>query len=129
MNTDVLEAWVKENEGKFSVGGAEGVCGDEVFEPVDGLSKQMLECTTFDLAIEDLFKKAIPVDVYLRNVRLLLREQFVHRATSMKVGAAQIQAQVTRCLDLVLMVVLRSPGSCSEIYTTLQVCLEDIEAF
>ncbi|PWA82909.1 Steadiness box [Artemisia annua] len=54
MNTDVLEAWVKENEGKLSVGGAEGVGGDEVFEPVDGLSKQMLECTTFDLAIEDV---------------------------------------------------------------------------
>nr|GEU50863.1 hypothetical protein [Tanacetum cinerariifolium] len=38
---------------------------------------------------------AIPVDVYLRNVRLLSREQFVHRATSMKVRAAQMQAQVT----------------------------------
>ncbi|GJR95236.1 ELC-like protein [Tanacetum coccineum] len=103
MNMDVLEAWVKENEGKLSGGGVEGVSGDEVFEPADGLSKQMLECTASDLAIEDVIyaldksvqEGAIPVDVYLRNVRLLSREQFVHRATSMKVRAAQMQAQVT----------------------------------
>lgn len=30
MNTNVLEAWVNENEGKLSGGGLEGVSGDVV---------------------------------------------------------------------------------------------------
>ncbi|GAV89060.1 UEV domain-containing protein/Vps23_core domain-containing protein [Cephalotus follicularis] len=100
MNTDVLEAWVKENEGKsknlvdFDV--------DSAFECGDSLSRQLLECTAADLAIEDVVYSldkavqdgAVPFDQYLRNVRLLSREQFFHRATAAKVRAAQMQAQV-----------------------------------
>lgn len=100
MNTDVLEGWVRENEGKKANVGNVDV--DSAFEPVDALSKQMLDCTASDLAIEDVVyaldkavqEGAIPFDQYLRNVRLLSREQFFHRATSSKVRAAQMHAQV-----------------------------------
>ncbi|GFP86371.1 protein elc [Phtheirospermum japonicum] len=100
MNTDVLEGWLRENEGKS--GNNDTVDVDEAFEPCDGLSKQMLECTASDLAIEDAIyaldkavqEGAIPFDQYLRNVRLLSREQFFHRATGSKVRAIQMQAQV-----------------------------------
>ncbi|KAJ0927672.1 putative ubiquitin E2 variant, ubiquitin-conjugating enzyme/RWD, steadiness box (SB) [Helianthus annuus] len=79
------------------------VNADEAFEPLDSLSKQMLESTSSDLAIEDAIYAmdkavqhgSIPFDLYLRNVRLLSREQFFHRATSAKVRAAQMHAQVT----------------------------------
>ncbi|KAI3741711.1 hypothetical protein L1987_59385 [Smallanthus sonchifolius] len=102
MNTDVLEGWVRENEGKLG-GNAANVNADDVFEPSDSLSKQMLESTSSDLAIEDVIYAmdkavqdgSIPFDLYLRNVRLLSREQFFHRATSAKVRAAQMQAQIT----------------------------------
>ncbi|XP_076936185.1 protein ELC-like isoform X2 [Bidens hawaiensis] len=102
MNTDVLEAWVRENEGKLG-GGLGDVSADEAFETSDSLSKQMLETTSADLAIEDAVyaldkavqEGAIPFDLYLRNVRLLSREQFFHRATSAKVRAVQMQAQIT----------------------------------
>lgn len=101
MNTDVLEGWVSENEGKLGGNVVNNV--DDAFEPCDALSKQMLECTAADLAIEDVIyaldkavqEGSIPVDLYLRNVRLLSREQFFQRATSAKVRAAQMQAHVT----------------------------------
>ncbi|XP_021895445.1 protein ELC-like [Carica papaya] len=101
MNTDVLEAWVKENEGKTKNFGDMSV-EDNAFECMDTLSKQMLDCTAADLAIEDVVysldkavqEGAVPFDQYLRNVRLLSREQFFHRATAAKVRAAQMQAQV-----------------------------------
>lgn len=100
MNTDILEAWVKENEGKLEKMG--GLDVDDAFECVDPLSKQMLDCTALDLAVEDTIYSldkavqdgAIPFDQYLRNVRLLSREQFFHRATAAKIRAAQMQAQV-----------------------------------
>ncbi|RZC90759.1 hypothetical protein C5167_028592 [Papaver somniferum] len=100
MNTDVLEGWVKENEVK--VNNDKGNLNvDEVFEPVDALSKQMLGCTAADLAIEDVIysldkafqEGSIAFDQYLKNVRALSREQFFHRATASKVRAAQMQAQ------------------------------------
>ncbi|KAJ0797047.1 putative ubiquitin E2 variant, ubiquitin-conjugating enzyme/RWD, steadiness box (SB) [Helianthus annuus] len=102
MNTDLLEGWVRENEGKLG-GDVGSVNADEAFEPLDSLSKQMLESTSSDLAIEDAIYAmdkavqhgSIPFDLYLRNVRLLSREQFFHRATSAKVRAAQMHAQVT----------------------------------
>ena len=101
MNTDVLEAWVRENKGKLK-GGSEHIDVDNTFECVDVLSKQMLECTAVDMAIEDVVyslekavqEGAMPFDQYLRNVRLLSREQFFNRATAAKVRAAQMQAQV-----------------------------------
>ncbi|MCL7025058.1 hypothetical protein MKW94_002898 [Papaver nudicaule] len=101
MNTDVLEGWLRENEGKVRMD--EGNLNiDEVFEPVDALSKQMLDCTAADLAIEDVIysldkafqEGSLPFDQYLKNVRALSREQLFHRATASKVRAAQMQAQV-----------------------------------
>ncbi|KAJ9190517.1 hypothetical protein P3X46_001705 [Hevea brasiliensis] len=101
MNTDVLEAWVRENNEKTKVNAGD-LDVDNVFECIDPLSKQMLECTAADLAIEDVVysldkavqEGAVPFDQYLRNVRLLSREQFFHRATATKVRAVQMQAQV-----------------------------------
>ncbi|MBA0780557.1 hypothetical protein Gotri_004648 [Gossypium trilobum] len=104
MSTDVLAGWVGENEGKIKNLGNnnDNVDVDEVFHCADVLSKQMLDCTAADLAIEDvvysldkaLQEGAVPFDQYLRNVRLLSREQFFHKATAAKVRAAQMQAQV-----------------------------------
>ncbi|CAK7336429.1 unnamed protein product [Dovyalis caffra] len=101
MNTDVLEAWVRQNEGKVK-GVTKDIDVDNAFECVDVLSQQMLECTSVDMAIEDVVysldkavqEGAMPFDQYLRNVRLLSREQFFNRATAAKVRAAQMQAQV-----------------------------------
>ncbi|XP_050234476.1 protein ELC-like [Mercurialis annua] len=100
MNTDILEAWVRENEGKSKAKGNVDI--DNVFECTDVLSKQMLECTSADLAIEDVVysldkavqEGAVPFDQYLRNIRLLSREQFFQRATAAKVRATQMQAHV-----------------------------------
>lgn len=99
MNTDVLEGWLRDNHGKKLEGLADV---EDAFECVDVLSKQMLECTAADLAIEDTLYAldkavqvgAVPFDQYLRSVRGLSREQFFHRATAAKVRAAQLQAQV-----------------------------------
>ncbi|XP_065867376.1 protein ELC-like [Euphorbia lathyris] len=101
MNTDVLESWVRENEGKPKGSGVD-LDVDSAFECNDPLSKQMLDCTAADLAIEDVVycldkavqEGSVPFDQYLRNVRLLSREQFFHRATAAKVRAVQMQAQV-----------------------------------
>lgn len=100
-NADVLEGWLRENEEKMSKIGND-IDVDDAFEPCDVLSKQMIEASAFDLAIEDVIysldkavqEGVIPVDQYLKNVRLLSREQFFHRATSGKVRAAQMQAHV-----------------------------------
>lgn len=97
-NTDVLDSWLRNNEDKIKT----NVDIDDVFEPCDALSRQMLECTATDLAIEDILysldkaaqEGSIPVDSYLKNVRTLSREQFFHRATAAKVRAAQMQSQV-----------------------------------
>ncbi|KAK8934729.1 Protein ELC-like [Platanthera zijinensis] len=51
MNTDVLEGWVRENGGKWRG----DVDAEDAFEPSDALSRQMLECTAADLAIETRF--------------------------------------------------------------------------
>ncbi|KAL0359273.1 UNVERIFIED_CONTAM: protein ELC-like [Sesamum angustifolium] len=91
-----------ENEGKLGSNEVNCVDVDEAFEPCDVLSKQMMDCTASDLAVEDAIyaldkaaqEGAIPFDQYLRNVRLLSREQFFHRATASKVRAVQMQAQV-----------------------------------
>lgn len=102
MNSDVLDAWVRETDEKIA-GRTGNIEIDDVFEPCDGLSKQMLECTAADLAIEDVIysmdkaaqEGSIPFDAYLKNIRMLSREQFFHRATAAKVRAAQMQAQVS----------------------------------
>ncbi|KAF5733655.1 protein ELC-like [Tripterygium wilfordii] len=100
MNIDVLEGWVRENEGK--VKNAPILDVDNAFDCTDVLSKQMLDCTAADLAIEDVVysldkaaqEGVMAFDQYLRNVRLLSREQFFHRATAAKVRATQMQSQV-----------------------------------
>lgn len=100
MNADVLEAWLRENEVKLGNMGNLDV--DNAFEPCDALSKQMLDCTSSDLSIEDTIyaldkavqEGSISFDQYLKNVRLLSREQFFHRAMCAKLRAAQMQAQV-----------------------------------
>lgn len=100
MNSDVLEGWLRDNEGKLTNLGNVDV--DMAFDPCDNLSQKMLDCTASDLALEDVIYSldkaiqggAIPFDQYLRNIRLLSREQFFHRATASKVRAAQMQAQV-----------------------------------
>ncbi|CAA2934524.1 protein ELC-like [Olea europaea var. sylvestris] len=102
MNSDVLEGWLRENEEKMGKKEINGLDVDDALEPCDALSKQMLDCTASDLAVEDVIyaldkaaqEGAIPFDHYLRNVRLLSREQFFHRATASKVRAVQMQAQV-----------------------------------
>jgi ESCRT-I complex subunit TSG101 len=103
MNGDVLESWLRDNEAKIIRGlGGDVIDVDDAFECVDALSKQMIESTAADLAIEDVVyaldkaaqEGAMPFDQYLRSVRLLSREQFFHRATAAKVRAAQMQAQV-----------------------------------
>ncbi|AAG51025.1 unknown protein; 81998-83194 [Arabidopsis thaliana] len=100
MNTDILDSWVRENQGKTK--NLVDLDVDNAFECGDTLSKQMLECTALDLAIEDAIYSldksfqdgVVPFDQYLRNVRLLSREQFFHRATGSKVRAAQMEVQV-----------------------------------
>ncbi|OMP09157.1 hypothetical protein CCACVL1_00184 [Corchorus capsularis] len=102
MNTDVLDSWVRDNEGKMKNLGKTNVDVDDAFNCADVLSKQMLDCTAADLAIEDVVysldkavqEGAVSFDQYLRNVRSLSREQFFHRAIAAKVRAAQMQAQV-----------------------------------
>ncbi|EPS63144.1 hypothetical protein M569_11641 [Genlisea aurea] len=101
MNGDILEGWLRDNKGK-SDDAATTSSPEEAFETCDSLSKQMLDCTASDLAVEDTIygldravqEGAVPFDQYLRNVRLLSREQFFHRATASKVRAVQMQAQV-----------------------------------
>lgn len=94
INTDLLETWLVANN-KSDV----NIDIDEIFEPCDGLSNQLLECIALDLAVEDalycLDKAAqegqLAVDSYLRHVRTLSREQFFHRAIAVKVRALQGQ--------------------------------------
>ncbi|GMI70117.1 Vacuolar protein sorting 23A [Hibiscus trionum] len=100
MRSDVFDGWLRDNEGKTK--NMDNVEVDEVFHCADALSEQMLDCTAADLALEDVVysldkavqEGAVPFDQYLRNVRLLSREQFFHKATAAKVRAAQMQAQV-----------------------------------
>ncbi|GLT93412.1 hypothetical protein SLE2022_112060 [Rubroshorea leprosula] len=100
MNTDILDSWVRDNKEKTKKWGDLDV--DNAFECMDVLSKQILESAAADLAIEDavysldkaLQEGTVPFDQYLRNVRLLSREQFFQRATAAKVRAEQMQAQV-----------------------------------
>ena len=75
---------------------------DDVFEHVGTLSKQLFKCQASDLAIEDIFYLldkgvqylVLPVDTYLKHVRVLSREQFFHRATSQKMIQMQVSSQV-----------------------------------
>lgn len=96
-NTDVLETWLQANKKinmEFEI--------DDVLEPCDALSRQLLDITTADLAIEDIFYcldravqgGALPMDAYLKHVRTFAREQFFHKAMAVRVRAAQAQRQI-----------------------------------
>ncbi|XWS57059.1 hypothetical protein CRYUN_Cryun09bG0138900 [Craigia yunnanensis] len=74
MNTDVLDGWVRDNEGKTK-----------------NLGKNNDVVYSLDKAVQE---GAVPFDQYLRNMRMLSREQFFHRAIATKVRAAQMQAQI-----------------------------------
>ncbi|XP_048531499.1 protein ELC-like [Triticum urartu] len=101
MATDVIEAWVAENRKGAADDTAEA---EGAIQPADVLSRQMLECTATDLALEDTIyaldkavqEGSVPFDGYLRSVRALAREQFFQRVLCTKVNNAQQQAQVAR---------------------------------
>lgn len=102
MNTDILEGWLRENESKLGSNNLNRVNVDEAFLPCDALSKQILDSTASDMAVEDTLyaldkavqEGAVPFDQYLRNVRLLSRNQFFDRAIASKAGAVRMQARV-----------------------------------
>ncbi|KAA3478369.1 protein ELC-like [Gossypium australe] len=102
MNTDVLDSWIRDNEGKIKNLGKKNnnVDVDEAIHCVDVLSKQ---------AVQD---GVVPFDQYLRNVRLLSREQFFHRATASKVKEAQMQAQVANMAARISHFICLYKGSC-----------------
>jgi ESCRT-I complex subunit TSG101 len=97
MATDVTESWVMENSRRGDTQAA-----DDAIQPADVLSRQMIDCTAGDLALEDTIyaldkaiqEGSVPFDSYLRSVRALARDQFFHRALSAKVHSAQQQAKV-----------------------------------
>ncbi|CAM9123792.1 unnamed protein product [Ectocarpus sp. 12 AP-2014] len=70
---------------------------DELIEPKDNLSDQMLRLVAENAALEDALyyldlgvtDSVITVDVFLREIRRLARKQFVARATMKKVERAQ----------------------------------------
>lgn len=104
-STDVLETWLHDNKTKqpnFEKTKQLDFDIEDAFENSDVLSKQMMENSAADLAIDDVLYSldeavrdgAIPVEVYLKNVRRLSREQFFYRATMEKVRAAQVQVRV-----------------------------------
>ncbi|CAM6118759.1 unnamed protein product [Calypogeia fissa] len=96
-NTDVIEAWLRENEG-----GKSNLSIDGMFQPVDDISRQLLESTAADLSIEDVLYSldravqdgSIPWEAYLKAVRQLSREQFYHRATCLKVAGVQSRSSM-----------------------------------
>ncbi|KAG1330444.1 protein ELC-like [Cocos nucifera] len=93
-NTDVMESWVRETKGKNRRRWkAREVSVDDVFEPSDVYSRQLMECTAVDRELEDTIyaldravtEGCVAVDVYLKSVRSLSREQFFHRNMAVKV--------------------------------------------
>ncbi|GJN22588.1 hypothetical protein PR202_gb10168 [Eleusine coracana subsp. coracana] len=97
MATDVIESWVLENSRR-----GDAQASNDAIQPADVLSKQMIDCTAADLALEDTIyaldkaiqEGSVPFDGYLRSVRALARDQFFQRALSAKVHSAQQQAKV-----------------------------------
>ncbi|CAI9781226.1 unnamed protein product [Fraxinus pennsylvanica] len=65
---------------------------EDAFEAADKKSKILLDCTAGDYAMEDLIyaldkaveNGAISFEIYIKQVRLLAREQFLHRAMVLK---------------------------------------------
>ena len=90
---EALEAWLAENEPRV----ADPIDPDAALQPADAWGRQALQAGAEDAAVEDclyalagaLEKGRLPLDLYLRLVRQLCREQFMARATGLVVAAAQ----------------------------------------
>eukprot|EP00878_Enallax_costatus_P014141 GHUV01014790.1.p1 GENE.GHUV01014790.1~~GHUV01014790.1.p1 ORF type:complete len:436 (+),score=163.77 GHUV01014790.1:629-1936(+) len=102
-----LEAWLSSHEWKADAVNAAvqsgsnsgGMDVNKVIVPADDLSRQALAAQAEDLAVEDcllvlekgMLQGKIEPDVYLKQVRLLCRKQFLARALGLKVAQAQRQ--------------------------------------
>lgn len=99
-----LEAWLNEHEWKAdAVAAAAEASGqldvNKVVVPADDLSRQALAAQAEDCAVEDvllalekgMLQGKLAPDVYMKQVRLLCRKQFLARALGLKVAAAQRQ--------------------------------------
>lgn len=116
---NALETWLSANDRPTTE-----LDPDRIFEPADALSRQLLDCISSDLAIEDTMyaldkalqagaggpslrrsgsggdgasaRGGLAVDTYLKEVRSLAREQFTFRALELKIRAAQRSARVAQ---------------------------------
>ncbi|XXG76721.1 hypothetical protein AAC387_Pa08g1017 [Persea americana] len=87
---DVIQNWLRVND-QNSIAAFSGE-SLEAFEAADDESKQVLECMAANHAIDDvvyaldraLEEGVIPFGVYLKQVRALAKEQFIHRALLVK---------------------------------------------
>lgn len=100
-NAEILDEWLQRNEK-----GGEKIPPESLFLPVDRLSSQALEELSKDFALEDLMEsldfsmqqnfisgnKSLSHEVYLRQIRILAKEQFFHRAMVCRVKQLQLIA-------------------------------------
>eukprot|EP00879_Flechtneria_rotunda_P001207 GHRR01001354.1.p1 GENE.GHRR01001354.1~~GHRR01001354.1.p1 ORF type:complete len:500 (+),score=179.45 GHRR01001354.1:389-1888(+) len=100
-----LETWLNTHEWKADAVQAAADAADggldvsKVIVPADDLSRQALAAQAEDLAVEDcllvlekaLLQGTFQADVYMKQVRLLCRRQFLARALGLKVAQAQKQ--------------------------------------
>ncbi|KAK6937590.1 Ubiquitin E2 variant, N-terminal [Dillenia turbinata] len=94
---DKLVNWLRANDQVY----LEATIGEkieEAFEDVDKDSKLVIDCLAEDRSIEDLLyaldealeKRIVTFDVYIRQVRVLAREQFFKRAEAIKLRGSYI---------------------------------------
>ena len=93
-----LDAWLAENEARVP----ENISADEALQPEDAWGRQALQAAAEDAAAEDalyglakaLEAGVLSLELYLRLVRQLCREQFFARATGLVIQAARGQRGV-----------------------------------
>lgn len=84
---DVLMNWLKVNSDPKAIGVILGDRVEDAFEAIDAESNAELDGTAADEAIEDVIyaldkaleQGVVSFDTYIRQVRILAREQFFHR--------------------------------------------------
>ncbi|KAL1539707.1 protein ELC isoform X1 [Salvia divinorum] len=89
---DILQNWLRVN-GAANPGSA---AVDDAFEGADGWSETAMDVLAADQAVEDLMYKlegavgagVVSFDVYLKQVRVLAREQFCHRFKMTKISTS-----------------------------------------